>query len=254
MSLDAFASVSTWRAGMAEQWGGDPLAEEPEKLDHLARFCAFAGLDPDALVSFCFLRKRDTGERFVSVARRAEQPQRDEVRCRWNAFALTPVQRHDQGGAESGGAGDDDQPQHLRLQPPRAGDAQRAAGHGAGECKRAFERTLAVEVPQQRRVAHAAPLEAISEGDVDGAAERQRHQAHDQRCGEAVPQRQAVGRQHTADHRPCRDLEVRSRTSPGSVSRGDVVPLMGSITGNGPPELIQPSGWPTSRSASSSSV
>jgi hypothetical protein len=68
---DTYASVAAWRAGLREQWGGDPLAEEPHKLASLERFCAFAGRNPDALVAFCFLRKRDSGERFASVARRA---------------------------------------------------------------------------------------------------------------------------------------------------------------------------------------
>jgi len=70
--IDAYASVAQWRAGLHAQWGGDPLLEEPRKLGNLAEFCAFTGQDPDALVAFCFLRKRQTGERFASVARRAE--------------------------------------------------------------------------------------------------------------------------------------------------------------------------------------
>lgn len=71
-ALDACPSVEVWSAGLREQWGGDPLAEDPGKLDSLRRFCEFTGQDPDALVAFCFLRKRDSGVRFASVARRAE--------------------------------------------------------------------------------------------------------------------------------------------------------------------------------------
>ncbi len=71
-ALDAYPSVAVWREGLRAQWGGDPLGEDPGKLDSLAKFCEFTGQDPDALVAFCFLRKRATGERFVSVARRAE--------------------------------------------------------------------------------------------------------------------------------------------------------------------------------------
>jgi hypothetical protein len=48
------------------------FVEEFGKLESLAGFCAFTGQDPDALVAFCFLRKRVTGKRFASVARRAE--------------------------------------------------------------------------------------------------------------------------------------------------------------------------------------
>ena len=71
-TLDAWRSVATWRAGLCAQWGGDPLAEDPQRLESLACFCAFTGQDPDALVAFCFLRRRATGERFASVSRRAE--------------------------------------------------------------------------------------------------------------------------------------------------------------------------------------
>lgn len=70
--VEQYESVSTWAKGLREQWGGDPLAEEPEKLATLAAFCEFADRDPDALVAFCFLRRRATGERFVSVKRREQ--------------------------------------------------------------------------------------------------------------------------------------------------------------------------------------
>jgi hypothetical protein len=70
--LEQYQSVAAWRRGLREQWGGDPLAEDPAKLETLTGFCEFAGMDPDQLVAFCFLRKRDTGERFASAARRKE--------------------------------------------------------------------------------------------------------------------------------------------------------------------------------------
>ena len=59
-----------WAAGLQEQWGGDPLAEEPEKLASLEAFCAFFRKNPDELVAFCFLRRKATGERFPSKTRR----------------------------------------------------------------------------------------------------------------------------------------------------------------------------------------
>ncbi len=71
-ALDSCASVAAWAAGLRAQWGGDPLAEDPERLAALADFCAFARKSPDELVAFCLLRKRETGERFASAARRAE--------------------------------------------------------------------------------------------------------------------------------------------------------------------------------------
>jgi hypothetical protein len=70
--IEDYESVRGWREGLARQWGGDPLAEDPEKLATLAAFCEFAETDPDALLAFCFLRKRATGERFASVQRRKE--------------------------------------------------------------------------------------------------------------------------------------------------------------------------------------
>jgi hypothetical protein len=68
--VEQYESVATWANGLREQWGGDPLAEEPEKLAALAAFCEFDGRDPDELLAFCFLRKKDTGARFASVKRR----------------------------------------------------------------------------------------------------------------------------------------------------------------------------------------
>jgi hypothetical protein len=68
--IQDYESTATWRDGLRQQWGGDPLAEEPEKLRALAAFCEFSGKDPDELVAFCFLRRKATGERFASVKRR----------------------------------------------------------------------------------------------------------------------------------------------------------------------------------------
>lgn len=68
--IDEYASVATWAEGLRSQWGGDPLAEEPEKRETLDAFCRFADRDPDELVAFCFLRRKATGERFGSVKRR----------------------------------------------------------------------------------------------------------------------------------------------------------------------------------------
>jgi hypothetical protein len=68
--IEQYESVATWAEGLREQWGGDPVAEEPEKLEVLAAFCEFDGRDPDELVAFCFLRRKETGVRFASVKRR----------------------------------------------------------------------------------------------------------------------------------------------------------------------------------------
>ncbi len=70
--IEAYESVATWSSGLREQWGGDPLAEDAEKLSSLAAFCELIGKDPDELVAFCFLRRKQSGERFTSTKRREE--------------------------------------------------------------------------------------------------------------------------------------------------------------------------------------
>lgn len=70
--IEEYESVGTWRSGLREQWGSDPLEEEPEKLETLAAFCEMIEKDPDELVAFCFLRRKQTGERFGSVKRREQ--------------------------------------------------------------------------------------------------------------------------------------------------------------------------------------
>jgi hypothetical protein len=69
--LESYDSVKTWRRDLTEQWGGDPLAEDPEKLVALRRFCAFVGEDPDAIVARCFRVRKSDGERVISVKWRA---------------------------------------------------------------------------------------------------------------------------------------------------------------------------------------
>lgn len=70
--MTAYVSVEAWKTSLVRQWGGDPLAEDPAKLDTLGAFCAFLGRNPDELVDFCFLRRRETGEKFSSKKRREE--------------------------------------------------------------------------------------------------------------------------------------------------------------------------------------
>lgn len=70
--IGQFETVQVWATGLKEQWGGDPLVEDPGKLDALCGFCEFMGKTPDELYHHCFLRKRDTGERFASKKRRDE--------------------------------------------------------------------------------------------------------------------------------------------------------------------------------------
>ena len=68
--IEAYESIEAWGVRLREQWGKNILAEQPQKLETVRSFCEFVEKDPDALVAFCFLRRKATGERFGSVKRR----------------------------------------------------------------------------------------------------------------------------------------------------------------------------------------
>ncbi|MEE9253388.1 MAG: hypothetical protein V3U43_00490 [Pseudomonadales bacterium] len=68
--IEAYETIEAWGARLRGQWGTDILAEQPQKLETVRAFCEFIDKDPDALVAFCFLRRKATGERFGSVKRR----------------------------------------------------------------------------------------------------------------------------------------------------------------------------------------
>ena len=66
--IDSQASVKQWAAGAG--FDRDPAEVREQKLGILADFCAKVDKSPDELVAFCILRKKATGERFLSVKRR----------------------------------------------------------------------------------------------------------------------------------------------------------------------------------------
>lgn len=68
VEIGSSESVRRWFASA----GHDQLPPEVQQryLHILDTFCTHAGKTPDDLVAFCFLRKRDTGQRFLSVKRR----------------------------------------------------------------------------------------------------------------------------------------------------------------------------------------
>ena len=66
--LRSAESVGRWARSAGHHL--DPVAVREERLAILESFCAHTEKSPDELVEFCFLRKRATGERFVSVKRR----------------------------------------------------------------------------------------------------------------------------------------------------------------------------------------
>jgi hypothetical protein len=65
--ITEFDTVKTWGEGLRKQWGGDPLAEEPEMVEALRQFCDFVGEDPDSIVAKLFRIRKADGERVLSV-------------------------------------------------------------------------------------------------------------------------------------------------------------------------------------------
>ena len=66
--IESQASVKQWAAGAG--FDHDPAEVREGKLRILVDFCTKVEKQPDELVAFCILRKKATGERFLSVKRR----------------------------------------------------------------------------------------------------------------------------------------------------------------------------------------
>ena len=65
--LKEYPSVTTWGDGLRQQWGGDPLGEDPDKIASLEEFCRFVGESPDEMVAKCFRIRKSDGERVLSA-------------------------------------------------------------------------------------------------------------------------------------------------------------------------------------------
>ena len=65
--LREYETVRHWDEALRHQWGGDPLAEDSEKLDALHAFCDFVGEGPDEIVAKCFRIRKSDGERVLSA-------------------------------------------------------------------------------------------------------------------------------------------------------------------------------------------
>lgn len=66
--IESHASVKQWAASAGLQH--DPAEVREQKLRILTDFCTKVGKEPNELVAFCILRKKATGDRFLSVKRR----------------------------------------------------------------------------------------------------------------------------------------------------------------------------------------
>lgn len=76
IARDDAAELDIRDSVMVQRWlrgaGHDKQPSESQQrfLGIVREFVDFVGKSPDQLVEFCFLRKRETGERFVSLKRR----------------------------------------------------------------------------------------------------------------------------------------------------------------------------------------
>jgi hypothetical protein len=59
-----YAAVKTWLEDLRQQWGTDPLQDDPGCLQAVERFCRFVDKDPDAMIRECFIRKE--GQKKIS--------------------------------------------------------------------------------------------------------------------------------------------------------------------------------------------
>jgi hypothetical protein len=75
MALDRpiaeYDSVKAWAESLRNQWGGDPLAEDPSMVQTLGQFCEFVGEDPDSIIAHSFRIRKSDGERVLSNKWRA---------------------------------------------------------------------------------------------------------------------------------------------------------------------------------------
>ena len=65
--LREYETVRHWDEGLRQQWGGNPLEEDPEKLEALQAFCDLIGESPDEIVAKCFRIRKSDGERVLSA-------------------------------------------------------------------------------------------------------------------------------------------------------------------------------------------
>ncbi len=66
-AIEEYESVRTWGSALSREWGGDPIAEEPDKLIALRQFCEFIGEDPDTIVHHCFRIRKSDGQQVISA-------------------------------------------------------------------------------------------------------------------------------------------------------------------------------------------
>ncbi len=60
-----YTSVQTWLGGLRQHWGGDPVADDPERLPALEAFCRYAKCDPDLIIKETTMIK--DGEKRIRV-------------------------------------------------------------------------------------------------------------------------------------------------------------------------------------------
>ena len=62
--MSEYETVKSWLAGLRQQWGTDPLQDDPGCLEDVERFCRFIDKDPEMMIKECFIRK--SGQKVIS--------------------------------------------------------------------------------------------------------------------------------------------------------------------------------------------
>jgi hypothetical protein len=65
LPLTEYATVQTWLDGLRQHWGGDPIADDPERLPMMEAFCRHANRTPDQIVKETTMIK--DGEKRIRV-------------------------------------------------------------------------------------------------------------------------------------------------------------------------------------------
>ena len=61
-----YETVRNWLDGLRKHWGGDPVADDPDRLPTLEAFCHFADVDPDTIIKQC-TRIDKAGDQRISI-------------------------------------------------------------------------------------------------------------------------------------------------------------------------------------------
>ncbi len=88
-----YETVGAWIDGLREHWGGDPLADDPERLPTLEAFCRFAETDPDTMIQACLRVDKDGDQRISLKGRRKYAELIDQFQAQSSESRLRKAKR-----------------------------------------------------------------------------------------------------------------------------------------------------------------